>query len=665
MSVQYGTWNLNGQPLGPGCHEKVSTLLAPYGPDSNEAYSESSVKILYRAFHTTKESRREIQPHISSSGAVITWDGRLDNRADLTSQLPDLVTVSSTDVAIIAAAYEKWGTNCFAKLIGDWALSIWQPVQRLLILAKDPIGTRHLYYSIDDNQVTWSTNLDVLVLFARRTFKICEEYIAGWFACLPAAHLTPYVGIYAVPPSSSVVLRLGQHIVSKYWDFDPSKTISYRTDAEYEDHFRSVFATAVRRRLRSDRPVLAELSGGMDSSSIVCMADTIIARGEAEAPRLDTISYYDDFDSDFNERPYFAKVEEKRGRTGYHINLGAQRETKESEVDSRNSFFFGCECDGLVASPNYKGAFWPKLLKHYAPYIRSQGYRVTLSGVAGENPTGGFVPTPRPELQDLLARARFFALVRQLNAWAVKMRTSRLLLLWQAIRGFFTYSLTFPGAPKYTGAAFWFHPSFVRRNRDAFYGYPSKVKLFGALPSFQNQLYLLNFERRLMAHYDLGSELLSEIRYPYLDRDLLEFSFAIPPEQIVGVGKRRFLMKRALVGIVPDELLNRKRRAAVTQKPERDTSTEWSSFEDIGPWVLSSSLDIVDQNLFLEALQKARGADAVPEDSLKRTMFLEFWLRHVVNKGVLTMPSMSRKRPGYSPLQTTTSWSGSPKSSAS
>ncbi len=156
MSVQYGTWNLNGQPLGPGCHEKVSTLLAPYGPDSNEAYSESSVKILYRAFHTTKESRREIQPHISSSGAVITWDGRLDNRADLTSQLPDLVTVSSTDVAIIAAAYEKWGTNCFAKLIGDWALSIWQPVQRLLILAKDPIGTRHLYYSIDDNQVTWN-----------------------------------------------------------------------------------------------------------------------------------------------------------------------------------------------------------------------------------------------------------------------------------------------------------------------------------------------------------------------------------------------------------------------------------------------------------------------------------------------------------------------------
>ena len=165
-----------------GLHEKVSTALAPYGPDSNELYSKDGIKILYRAFHTTKESRREKQPCISPSGAVITWDGRLDNRADLISDLRDSLTVNSTDVAIVAATYEKWGANCLGKLIGDWALSIWNPIDRSLILAKDPIGTRHLFYSIDNNQVTWSTILDPLVLFAGRTFEICEEYIAGWFA---------------------------------------------------------------------------------------------------------------------------------------------------------------------------------------------------------------------------------------------------------------------------------------------------------------------------------------------------------------------------------------------------------------------------------------------------------------------------------------------------
>ena len=98
-------------------------------------------------------------------------------------------------------------------LIGDWALSIWDPHTRSLILAKDPIGTRHLYYSFDENHVTWSTILDPLVLSAGNPFALCEEYIAGWFSMFPAAHLTPYVGIHSVPPSSSVLIRSGKHTV--------------------------------------------------------------------------------------------------------------------------------------------------------------------------------------------------------------------------------------------------------------------------------------------------------------------------------------------------------------------------------------------------------------------------------------------------------------------
>jgi asparagine synthase (glutamine-hydrolysing) len=567
----------------------------------------------------------------------------LDNRAELISRLSDHVTVSSPDVLIVAATYETWGLNSFANLIGDWALSIVEPTRHFLILAKDPIGTRHLYYMVDEKQITWSTNLEVLVLCSGTTFKICEEYIAGWFAGLPAAPLTPYIGVHAVPPSSFVLLRLGKHIVTKYWDFGASKRIRYRTNAEYEDHFRSVFATAVRRRLRSDGPILAELSGGMDSSSIVCMADRIVASGDAHFPRLDTISYYDDSDGDLNERLYFTKVEEQRGCTGYHINLGTHKATK---PDPKEYFFSALECDGLVTTPNYKGALWPKLLRFYAPLVRSQGYRVTLSGLAGEIPTGGFVPTPGPELQNLLARGRFFKFVRQLDAWAAKIGTSRLHLLRQAILGFLTQSLTFPGAPKYTSAASWFQADFVKRYRAAFYGYPARVKLFGALPSFQNQMYLINFERRLVAHYDLGLELFCEMRFPYLDRDLLEFSLAIPPEQLVGLGQRRFLMKRALVGIVPQEILKRKRRAIVTRKPEGNTSAEWACFEEIGPRLLSSCMNIVNRDRFIEALYEARTTDSAPMDSLKRTLFLEFWLRDVTNKGVVTIPSIPKKVEG-------------------
>src|SRR5437016_6824800 len=150
MSVQFGRWSVDGKPVDMEYLEKVKTVIAPYGPDDGGCYSKMDIGILYRAFHTTRESSRETQPHITESGAVIVWDGRLDNRADLIRQLRDVLRISSTDVSIVAAAYEEWGTDCFAKLIGDWALSIWDPRVRSLILAKDPIGTRCLFYSFDN-----------------------------------------------------------------------------------------------------------------------------------------------------------------------------------------------------------------------------------------------------------------------------------------------------------------------------------------------------------------------------------------------------------------------------------------------------------------------------------------------------------------------------------
>jgi len=210
VSAQFGRWNFDGKPVDRDYLENAKASIAPFGPDDAGSYSKGDISILYRAFHTTRESRRESQPHVTASGAILTWDGRLDNRAELIRQMSDEVTIGSTDVAIVAAAYERWGSDCLARLIGDWALSIWDPHTRSLMLAKDPIGTRHLYYSLDKDLVTWGTVLDPLVLFAGRSFVLNEEYIAGWFSFFPAAHLTPYIGIHSVPPSSSVLIRAGK-----------------------------------------------------------------------------------------------------------------------------------------------------------------------------------------------------------------------------------------------------------------------------------------------------------------------------------------------------------------------------------------------------------------------------------------------------------------------
>jgi asparagine synthase (glutamine-hydrolysing) len=621
MSVQFGRWNLEGQPIDRGYLEKVQAALAPYGPDNSASYSEGNVSILYQAFHTTKESRRERQPHVSRSGIVLTWDGRLDNRRELIGELGNALPAESPDVSIVAAAYEKWGIHCLGKLLGDWALSVWNPSNRSLLLAKDPIGTRHLYYSFDQNQVTWSTILDPLVLFAGKASALDEEYIAGWLAFFPATHLTPYIGIHSVPPSSLVVIQNGKQTVTKYWDFDPAKQIRYRTDAEYEEHFRAVFGEAVRCRLRSDSPVLAELSGGMDSSSIVCMADTIIARGAAETPRLDTISYYDDSEPNWNERPYFTKVEEKRGRTGTHIDVGSQ-----------DSFKFEFDTNHFAATPGFSGDRASETSRQIAACMTSQENRVVLSGIGGDEFMGG-VPTPTPELQDLLIQAHFRTLAHQLKAWAVTKRKPWFYLLFDAARGFFPPALV--GVPKHKRPASWFNPAFVKRNRAALTGYDNRTKIFGPLPSFQANVSTLDVLSRQLACSHLSSDPPREKRYPYLDRGLLEFASAIPREQLLRPGHRRSMMRRALVGIVPDEFLNRKRKAFVTRGPRVGIAAELPQLLELGQHMLLCSLGIADSTRFVDTLQKIPHGSDVPIVPLMRTLGIELWLRNLTNMHIL------------------------------
>jgi asparagine synthase (glutamine-hydrolysing) len=623
VSVQFGSWKFDGERPAADYLKQLENVLAPYGADSGNSYSGTGIHILYRALHTTKESSRETQPHSVPSGRVFTWDGRLDNREELVRRLGDPVSSRSDDVSIVAAAYEQWGRGVFVKLIGDWALSIWDPNDRSLVLAKDPIGTRHLYYTNEKGWFTWSTILDPLVLFAGHVFSLEEEYLAGWLSFFPAVHLTPYVGIHSVGPSSYLVVRDRGVTVNTYWNFDPSNEIRYRTDRDYEEHFRTVFQEAVRRRLRSNTPVLAELSGGMDSSSIVCMADTIIARGEAETHQLDTLSYYNDSEPNWNERPYFTKVEAKRGRAGCHIDVGS------GEV-----FRFEFEPDRFAATPDAAGHGFGAG-QQFRACLTSHGNRVVLSGIGGDEVTGG-VPTPIPELQDLLARARFRTLAKQLKVWAFEKRKPWFHLLFDAARGFLPSGLA--GIPIHKRPAPWLDPGFVQRHREALAGYESRLKVLGALPSLQENESTLDALRRQLACEALPSEPSYEKRYPYLDRNLLEFLYAIPREQLVRPGERRSLLRRALRGIVPEEILNRRRKAYVTRAPMAAISGEWPSLVAMSEHLRLSSLGIVSREHLVEALRKGREGREIPIVQLLRTFQVERWLTSLKDSRVIAEP---------------------------
>jgi asparagine synthase (glutamine-hydrolysing) len=289
------------------------------------------------------------------------------------------------------------------------------------------------------------------------------------------------------------------------------------------------------------------------------------------------------------------------------------------------------------------------LFNRYKACAQSQGYRVTLSGIGGDEPTGGGVPSSTPELQDLLATARLFTLCRQISAWAVRMRKSQISLLLKAAQGFLSVCVDLKNEFR---PASWHDVGFVRRNRTAFRGYPSRIKLFGPLPSFQDHIDKLESNRRFAAHCEFHRDLLRDIRYPYHDRDFLEFMYAIPREQIVRVGQRRSLMKRALIGIVPDEILKRKRKAFVTPVREH-SSAEWPRLKtEIGDHMASSLLGIIDSDRFAEALQNVARNEAYVIQDLKRTLTLEGWLRQLVTQEVLK-DLISTSRRGHHPAPRT------------
>jgi asparagine synthase (glutamine-hydrolysing) len=177
----------------------------------------------------------------------------------------------------------------------------------------------------------------------------------------------------------------------------------------------------------------------------------------------------------------------------------------------------------------------------------------------------------------------------------------------------------------------------VKRQWAALTGYPFRVKLLGPLPTFQENVAALEAMRRQLACSALPLEPPYEKRYPYLDHDLLEFMYAIPREQVVRPTQRRSLMRRALVGMVPDEILNRKGKAFVARSPLVAISTGWAHFVEITQNMLSSSLGIVDSERLYAALQKARRGEEVPIVTLMRTIQIEGWLKDLRALGIVNL----------------------------
>lgn len=628
MSVQAGIWNLDGEPVNGESLTRISQSIVEYGPDGENTYLDGPVGMLYRPFHTTLESHIERQPHVSASGRVLTWDGRLDNRDELIAQLWKDATDDLTDVAIVAAAFDRWATDCFAKLVGDWALSIWNSRKKELILARDYIGVKHLFYYPKPRRVIWCNHLAPLALCGDQ-FTLYEEYIAGYLAGEPDADLTPYREIQSVPPGKFLQLHDGNRGIHTYWAFDTQLRTRYKTDTEYEEHYRHLFRQAVRRRLRTDSPVLADLSGGLDSSSIVCMADDILAKEGAETPRLDTFSLHDSSEPEADDACYFTKVEEKRGRLGFRVDL--------KKFGSSLSF----EYPVFVASPTLGDRSDVKAA--LSDVVQRREYKVILSGYGGDEMNGQALD-PRIQMADLLLDLRVGELAKQLTAWSLLIRKRPWIQLF-----FQTVVQVMPGSVRGWLTEMgklepWVNVEFARRYKISARQMESVKGMWFARPSVRDAVQTLaTISRRISS---MGPSLV-EKRYPYLDQTLVEFLTTIPLDQLLRPGQRRFLMRRALTDVLPVQVLTRKTKAIFGHCHSAALEKHWEKVESAFSFPLSAHLGFVDTNRIREALLALKnGKSPLHVQRLLNALSLEFWLRNAGALGVISTGSAMAQKVG-------------------
>ena len=578
-------------------------------------------RVLYRGrigmgvqpYSTHLRSTLEHGPIFDELGNMLALDGRLDNHEDLRTEL-GIDDAGTSDAHIILAAFRRWGGESFARLIGDWAVAVWCEADQSLSLARDHAGTRSLYFEERAGSLHWSTYLETF-FEGEEPRELDRDYVASYLRSRTIGDRTPYAKITAVTPGHVITFRKATREVAPHWRCRATSTLHYADDRAYEEHFLALLKQAVGRRTVPGAPILAHLSGGMDSSTIVCVADLLRSIGGTERDLLDTVSFFDDSEPSWDERPYFTAVEAYRGKIGLHVDVAEVRPNFDLPALSGIGWSLLPGLDPNVQA--HTDRFESRLSDH--------GYRAILSGLGGDEFLGG-VPTPLPELSDHLVRGHFPRLFRRAIEWCFSQRKPLGGLLWETLR----FSMTAYGGEHFPSAP----PPWVPRGvtslrsrgrattsrclRWARWPTPSAIAtehtwwtLLETIPNPQLQLW----ERR-------------EYRFPYLDRDLLEFLLRVPSDQHVRPGRRRSLMRRALKGIVPESVLERRRKGYLARSPMYTVVLGQERIREIMADSVLARKGYIDGHVFEACLRKAvLGVESRWASALTRTCLLELWLR--------------------------------------
>lgn len=483
---------------------------------------------------------------------------RLDNRATI-SQLCCNARTRTDDLVLALRFIQRYGIEHVDQLEGDFAFVVWDPTHRTLYAVRDALGVRQLSYKESGSRITSGSDGSLLANGNDFDPASMGEFLVN-------GSLAPGQSIYA----GIVQLRPGEYRVwgpqlrkSKlYWSVG-SVSSQPTTDArEAAARFKELFQLAVKQRISNDGRTWARLSGGLDSSSIVCTASDLAERGEIPFGVDGTITTVDTLGRG-DEREFVKHV------------LDRYRLRNQTIVD-----YWMWQDDGdpppLTDSPTTHYPYFARD-RRGATAVRSNGGCVLLCGLGADD----YLGPSRAPARDSFARGDYVESLTTLARWAAYGRRS----FWSLV---LTHILL-PRMPGWLRSQFrkqgshvprWLERNFVRQQ-----ALEARV-IVGRVPSSTNGEHareqmamqlgrLPTFLRREVSAGGL------EVRYPFLARSLVEFVIGLPDRLRVTPGHTKLVLRAAMAGIVPDAVLARQGKGTIGARALWSLSKEHERVDDL------------------------------------------------------------------------------------
>ncbi|MEJ2410378.1 MAG: asparagine synthase-related protein [Novosphingobium sp.] len=491
---------------------------------------------------------------------IAVFDGRLDYADDLRCALGEAANRSANPAQLMLLAHAKWGADFCEHIEGEYCCALWEGRDRRLILATDPLASRPLYYWQDRERLLFATEMRALMSDSAVPRELSRKSVAKIVAIQPLEpEHTIYRDICRVPGGHSVTWEKQRIRSARWWRPEERATLRLGSDREYEEALLAIFEAAVACRIGTDEPIAAHLSGGLDSSSVTTLAARQLAAQGREitaytaVPRHDFTLSKNNFG---NEWAHAALV------AGQHSNIRHRRIDNDGVtfMDSLQKREMAHEWP-IIASNNLR---WFDAIDRDA---HGRGVKILLSGQMG-NMTISYDGIEY--YADLLRSGHYlkaFHAAREAvrsgsSRWlAVANETAHVMLPLTVHRQLLDmmgkrpmrlrdYSLIEPAFAEELGLA-----CIGDTTGGDFRKWPNsdgrRLRLF-MLTNFQHVLGDWRQATRRLYNIDM--------RDPTVDRRLAEFSFAVPQEQFKKAGVPRSLLRRTMRGILPDTLVNERRK---------------------------------------------------------------------------------------------------------